>query len=102
MLGFVIGDRDMVIGFRLVGVEGTEANSIDEAREALEKALTRSDLAIVLVTEEFSSQQQLQNIIAAVRRDRISPLIVEVPASRGKPNEIHISDLISKTLGLRM
>ena len=102
MLGFVIGDNDMVTGFRLVGVEGTEANSIEEAREALEKALTRNDLAIVIISEEFSSQPQLREAIDKVRRERISPLIVEVPGSRGKPSEIRMSDLISKTLGVRM
>ena len=102
MLGFVIGDGDMVTGFRLVGVEGTEVTSAEEAREAFEKALARSDLAIVIISEEFSAQPQLREAIETVRRERISPLIVEVPASRGKPSEIRMSDLISKTLGVRM
>ena len=102
MLGFVIGDNDMVTGFRLVGVEGTEATSVDEAWEALDKALTRNDLAIVIISEEFSAQPPLHEAIDRVRRERISPLIVEVPGSRGKPSEIRMSDLISKTLGIRM
>lgn len=102
MLGLVIGDSDMVTGFRLVGVEGTEAISIDEAREALDKALTRSDLAIVIISEEFSSSPQLQEKIEAVRRERMSPLIVEVPTNRRQPSEIRISDLVNKTLGVRM
>ncbi len=102
MLGFVIGDSDMVTGFRLVGVEGTEAASLDEAQQALEKALTRNDLAIVIISEEFSSQPQMHEAIDKARRERISPLIVEVAGSRGKPSEIRMSDLISKTLGVRM
>ena len=102
MLGFVIGDNDMVTGFRLVGVEGTEVSSAEEAREAFEKALARSDLAIVVISEEFSAQPQLHEAIDRVRQERISPLIVEMPGSRGKPSEIRMSDLISKTLGVRM
>ena len=39
MLGYVIGDSDMITGFKLVGVEGAEVNSVDEARQALNKAL---------------------------------------------------------------
>ena len=31
MLGYVIGDSDMITGFRLVGVEGVEVTSVDEA-----------------------------------------------------------------------
>lgn len=102
MLGFVIGDGDMVTGFRLVGMEGAEVTSAEMAREVFEKALARSDLAIVIISEEFSAQPQLRAAIEAVRSERISPLIVEVPPSRGKPSEIRMSDLISKTLGVRM
>ena len=102
MLGFVIGDGDMVTGFRLVGVEGIEVNSAEEAWVAFEKALTRKDLAIVIVSEEFSNQTQLQQAIDRVRREQISPLIVLMPGSRGKPSEIHLSDLVSKSLGVRM
>ena len=102
MLGFVIGDSNMVTGFKLVGVAGTEATSVSEAHEALEKALARNDLALVIVSEEFSTQPQMQKTIETVRQERISPLIVEVPSSRGKPSEVHMSDLVSKTLGVRM
>ena|SRR5271157_4884792 len=102
MLGYVIGDADMVTGFRLVGVEGVEANSVDKARQALDKALTRPDLAIVIISEEFSTQPQLHDRIEKIRRERREPLIVEVPGSKGKPSETRMSDIISKTLGIRI
>jgi vacuolar-type H+-ATPase subunit F/Vma7 len=102
MLGFVIGDNDMVVGFRLVGVEGTEANTPEEAKNALEKVLDRNDVAIVIISQQFSSQPQLREAIDNVRRDRVTPMIVEVPPSRGKPSEINMSEVISKTLGVRM
>ena len=102
MLGYVIGDNDMITGFRLVGVEGAEATSVDEAEQALNKALARSDLAIIIISEEFSTQTQLHDIIDKVRRERRNPLIVELPGSKGKPNPVRLSDLISKTLGVRM
>ena len=102
MLAFVIGDSHMVTGFRLVGVEGTEANSAEEAKEALEKALTRNDLAIVIISEEFSPQPPLREKIDGVRRERVTPMIVEVPGSRGNPSEVRMSDLITKTLGVKM
>src|SRR5208283_2913890 len=102
MLGYVIGDSDMITGFRMVGVEGIEVTSVDEAWQALNKALSRSDLAIIIISEEYSTQSQLHETIDKVRRERRSPLIVEVPGSRGKPSETKMSDLISKTLGVRM
>ncbi len=102
MLGLVIGDNDMVTGFRLVGVEGNIVTSVDETKEALEKAFMRNDLAVIVISEEFSPQPQIHEIIDKVRRERISPLIVELPGSKGKESDIRMSDLISKTLGVRM
>lgn len=102
MFGYVIGDADMVTGFRLVGVDGVEATSVDEAGKALDKALERTDLAILVVSEEFSNQPQLRERIEKIRRERREPLIVEIPGSKGKPTETRMSDLISKTLGVRI
>ncbi len=102
MLGFVIGDGDMITGFRLVGVEGTEVTSTEQALDALNKAVTRPDLALIIVSENFSTQPQLHQTIDKVRRERRSPLIVELPGSNGKPTQILISELISKTLSVRL
>jgi V/A-type H+-transporting ATPase subunit F len=102
MLGYVIGDSDMITGFRFVGVEGVEVTSPDEALQALNAVLGRNDLAIIIISEEFSTQTQLHEIIDQVRLERRNPLIVEIPGSRGKPSETRMSDLISKTLGVRL
>lgn len=102
MLGFVIGDGDMITGFRLVGVEGDEVTSVEEASQSLNKAVGRSDLALIIISEEFSTQKQIHEIIEQLRRERRNLLIVEIPGSKGKPSETKMSDLISKTLGVRI
>jgi len=102
MLGLVIGDNRMVTGFRLVGIEGAEAISVTEAKETLKEALTRNDLAIIVISEEFSVDQQIHEIIDDVRTSRTSPLIVEVPGSREKISEVNLADLVSKSLGVRL
>jgi vacuolar-type H+-ATPase subunit F/Vma7 len=102
MLGYVIGDSDMVTGFRLVGVEGVEANSVEEALQTLSKALARHDLTILIISEEFSSQPQLREMIDKVRHERKELLVVEIPGSKGKTSAVHMSDIISKTLGVRI
>ena len=100
MLGFVIGDNDLITGFRLVGVEGAEVASVDEARRALISALGRNDVAVILVSQEFSLQ--LRSEIDKARSERVTPLIVEVPSRKGPVGETKMSDLVSKTLGIRI
>ncbi len=100
MLGFVIGDNDLITGFRLVGVEGKEVTSVDEARQALFKVLARKDVAVVLVSEEFATQ--MRSDLEKARMEYLTPLIVEVPGPKGPSGETRMSDLISKTLGVRI
>ena len=102
MLGFVIGDSVMITGFRLVGVEGAEVNSPNEALDILNKALTRNDLAFIVVSEDFSAEPQIKEVIDKVRHERRSPLILELPGSEGKVSNVKISDIISKTLGVQL
>jgi vacuolar-type H+-ATPase subunit F/Vma7 len=101
-MGLVIGDNNMVTGFRLIGIEGAEAISVAEAKETLKEALNRNDLAIIVISEEFSGDQQIREIIDDIRRSRTVPLIVEVPGSNEKISEVNLADLVSKSLGVRM
>ncbi len=102
MLGFVIGDGDMITGFRLVGVEGVEVSSINEARRAFNAVLTRNEVAIVIVSQAFSSQPEMREELDKVRRERRSPLIVEIPPSSGTAVESRLSETVSKILGFRV
>jgi V/A-type H+-transporting ATPase subunit F len=102
MFSYVIGDGDMITGFKLVGVEGTEVSSADEAQQALNKALTRKDIAIVLISEEYSSNASLREQIDKVRQERVTPMILEIPGSRGQSSRTELSDVIGKILGIRL
>ena len=102
MLGYVIGDNDMTSGFRLVGVEGVEVSSINEAYQALDEALGRNDLALIIISEEFSLHPQIHHVIDQIRQERRAPLIVEIPGKTGTPNEARMSDLISKIIGVKL
>jgi len=100
LLGFVIGDINMITGFRLVGVEGVEVASVDEAEKALLAALTRGDVAIILISQQFSDKMQTQ--IAEIRASQVTPLIVELPGAAGPSSETKLSEIISKNLGIKI
>jgi vacuolar-type H+-ATPase subunit F/Vma7 len=102
MIGYVIGDGDMLTGFRLVGIEGAEANTVDEAQQALNQALARSDIAIIILSEAFASEPSIREQVDKVRQERVTPLIVELPGSKSPANKAKLSDNISKLLGIKM
>ena len=97
---FVIGDHDLVTGFRLVGVKGVEVSSLEEAKLALRKAVLNVDFAIVLISEEFSSKMRYE--LGQLREARIVPVVLEIPTSKGPVGEVPMGDLISRSLGVKL
>jgi vacuolar-type H+-ATPase subunit F/Vma7 len=102
MFSYVIGDGDMVTGFKLVGVEGSEVFSTDEAKQALNVILSRKDIAIVIISEEFSSEPSLKEEIIKVRQERVTPMILEISGSKNQTSKTDLSKQISKILGVKI
>jgi V/A-type H+-transporting ATPase subunit F len=77
MKAFVIGDKSVVLGFRLVGIRGETVSDKSEALDTLKKAMSMEDIGIILVTDDMSSQ--IQNVIDEIRSKGTAPMIVEIP-----------------------
>ena len=102
MIGYIIGDSDMTTGFKLVGVEGVEATSAKEAEQALNKALSRPEIGVVIMSETFFSDSSIREQVDKIRQERATPLIIAVPGSSGQANEMLLSAIISKILGIKV
>lgn len=102
MNGYVIGDSDMVTGFRLVGVQGTEAATSQEAMEALSKALSHSDVGIIIISEEYFTDVNIREQVDKVRQEQVTPLIVTLPGSRSTAKGTPLSETISRILGIKL
>jgi len=98
---FVIGERETVLGFRLVGIEGTVATERDDAMAALNETVARKDVGVVLVTEK----------VAASIRDEVDarlygfgfPLVLEIPDSSGPdPARPEIDDVVRRAIGVSL
>ncbi len=100
MYALVIGDRDMVTGFRLVGVKGIVVSSVDEAWRALSKAVESVDVALIIISEEFSTK--MRDNIDKLRLSRMAPLIVEAPGRLGPSGAIDMSDIVRKAIGVKV
>lgn len=90
----------MVTGFQLVGIKGVVVSTVDEARHALSKAVENVDVALILISEDFSTK--MQDSIDKLRLGRIAPLIVELPGRSGPSGAIGISNIMRKAIGTKV
>lgn len=100
MYAIAIGDRDMVTSFRLVGVKGIVVSSVDEAWRALSKVVESVDVALIIISEEFSTK--MRDNIDKLRLSRMAPLILEVPVRLGPSGAIDMSDIVRRAIGVKV
>jgi V/A-type H+-transporting ATPase subunit F len=101
MAFFVMGEEEVVIGFRFVGVAGTVVASADEAREALRAATHRGDVKVLVITERVSAMIPREVMDWQLRGEY--PLIVEIPGIEGHlENRTSLIDSIREAVGLHV
>ena len=100
MHALVIGDYDMVTGFRLVGIRGVVVSTVDEARYTLSKTVEDIDVALVIISEDFSTK--IRNTVDELRLNRIAPLIIELPGRLGPSGAIDLSTILRKAIGVKV
>ena len=96
---FVIGDRETVLGFRLVGVEGTIATLRADALVALKEAVEGKSVGVVLITERVAAE--IRDEVEARLYGFGFPLVLEIPDSSGPaPERPKIEEVVRKAVGI--
>ena len=81
----VIGDEEVVIGFRFVGVPGRVVSTEEEAHQAFNAITEEGKARVLILTERVSSF--LAREVMEWQMNGAYPLIVEIPGIDG-----HMSD----------
>lgn len=108
---FIIGERELVLAFKLVGVEGTVALNRTEALEAFNRitghgeGVTQIPLSerpkVLILTEEVSSM--IEDEVLKWQKLSQNPLIVEIPGIRGHlKGKKSLSDSIREAVGIQI
>ena len=96
---FVIGDRQTVLGFRLVGIEGAVASEREDVLDTLNAAAARKDVGIVLITEAIADK--VRDEVDARLYGMGFPLVLEIPDASGpSPQRPKIEDVVRKAIGI--
>ncbi|MBB5218045.1 MULTISPECIES: V-type ATP synthase subunit F [Treponema] len=101
---YVIGEREIVLGFMLAGVKGSVADNRSAALDAF-KAVTDDSSAekikVLILTEDVSDM--LSEEVKLWQMKSKAPLIVEIPGLHGHiPGRKSLSDSIREAVGIQI
>lgn len=98
---FVIGDRETVLGFRLVGVEGTVATEPSDTLAALNEAVEKDDIGVLLVTEKAAAQ--VRDAVESRLYGFGFPLVLEIPDASGPtPDRLQVEEIVRRAIGVSL
>ncbi len=97
----VIGDEEVVIGFRFVGVPGSIARTTEEAREAFASATEGGTARVLVLTEQVAAL--IPQEVMDWQMNGSYPLIVEIPGIQGHLiNRRSLIDSIRDAVGIHV
>lgn len=97
----VIGHPATVLGFSLTGVSGQMATSAEEVNRALDDALARKGVGIILVTEDVAAL--IKDRMEELRMHSTVPLVVEIPGPGGTPpGKQSLSEVVRRAIGIKL
>jgi V/A-type H+-transporting ATPase subunit F len=107
---YIIGERELVLAFKLTGVDGTIAENRNDVLEAFNRVTGKGGIAnvpsgeipkVLILTEGAASQIEEEEI--EWQKTGKFPLIVEIPALNGhvKGRKL-LSDAIKQAVGVEI
>lgn len=107
---YIIGERELVLAFKLTGVDGTIAENRNDVLEAFNRVTGKGGIAnvpsgeipkVLILTENAASQIEEEEI--EWQKTGKFPLIVEIPALNGhvKGRKL-LSDAIKQAVGVEI
>ena len=94
----VVGERELAIGYRLLGIEDTFEVSGEEANKTVQELYSSGKFSLIIASDA------VRNALPAVFRKKIEssiePLVLFMPALEGNIQEESIAALAKRVLGI--
>ncbi len=94
----VVGERELAIGYNLLGIEDTFVASGEEASKTLQELFASGKFSLIIASDAVRSS------IPAIFRKKIEasiePLVIFMPALQGNIQEESIAALAKRVLGI--
>lgn len=96
----VIGERELVIGYRLLGMDDTFIVSKDDANKTLQELFSSGKFGLIIVSEFV--RNSLPSTFKTKIEASIEPLVLFMPSLQGNIQEESISVLAKRVLGVNI
>ena len=108
---FIIGERELVLAFKLVGVDGTVCENKDESLDAFNRITGKGSSVgapvaaerpkVLILTENISDM--IEDEVLAWQKSGNYPLIVEIPGIEGHlKGRKTLTDAIREAIGIQV
>lgn len=96
----VIGERELIIGYRLLGIDDTFIVSKDDANKTLQELFSSGKFGLIIASEFV--RNLLPSILKTKIEASIEPLVLFMPSLQGNIQEESISVLAKRVLGVNI
>ncbi len=94
----VVGERELAIGYNLLGIEDTFITSGDDASKTIQELFSSGNFSLIIISDAVRSS--LPAIFRKKIEASIEPLVIFMPALEGNIQEESISVLAKRVLGI--
>ena len=95
----VVGERELVIGYRLLGIEDTFiVNSKEEATKAMDELYASKKFALIIASHFVN--EAVSAVLRGKLEASIDPLVLFMPGLKGNIQEESIASLAKRVLGI--
>lgn len=97
---YVIGGREMVLGFSLLGIGGYTPKDQGELETVLRERFSDPEMALILIEDRVAAQAPA--LVDELQSCKDLPLVVEIPGPRGPLEKTSIKEFIAGAIGIRL
>ncbi len=99
---YLISDNiDTQVGLRLAGIDGVVVHTAAEVKEAIDRAVSMPDVAVILITATLL--QLCPDMIYDLKLKMKHPLIVEIPDRHGNGRtKDSITEYVREAIGVKI
>ncbi len=94
----LVGERELVIGYRLLGIDDTFIVSGEEASKTIQELFVSGKFSLIIASD--SVRNSIPTVFRKKIESSIEPLVIFMPAMEGNIQEESIAALAKRVLGI--